>query len=466
MSNLIVEDCLRIIFAELQDDPGSLYSCILVNKYWCRIAVKILWKNPYGYKKISRNKLYNSIFNLLPITSKQYLLKDNTKSSLNIILNKPSFNYISFSSQIPPHFIYGMIRKLVWREFGFDKFDEFEQEIYKLIINNCMNLNYFYWNTTKPLYQYPGASTFFLQLPSLGIDLEFVNSEALFELAEICQNIEDLKLWCYNGDISGLIMFLDVQKNLQSLYLYFKGEVGQPMQLSEVIERKATTLKKLSMEPNINLLSPKFLPSLKNLRNLQLRNLVERIVKRQEWETYLSISSFPNLQSLETLNLSIHNDCMIIEKSHGNILEIKIFRNVRNYKFFVYHEKLLKTIANNCPKIEKLSIDIELQNLNEMKEILLKCSHLKSIYLLICNDGKFNCDELLEVLVNFSPTTLHEFTLSGKWIFSINALQSFFESWRNRFPIIFNQDIENVKKENKMIVKKYYDEGIIKETNL
>ncbi|RIA90118.1 hypothetical protein C1645_823809 [Glomus cerebriforme] len=459
MSNFINEDCLRIIFTKLQNDPDSLYSCILVNRFWCRIAVQILWKNPYGYKKISLKKLNNSIFNMLPITSKQYLLKDNIKSSLNINLNKPLFNYISFFSNISLHIIKDTMRG----EFRIDKFDEFEQEIYKLIINNCRNLNYFYWNTTKPLYQYPEASTFFFQLHSLGIDFRYVNSVTLFELAKICQNIKDLKLWYYDGDISGLIMFLDVQKDLQSLYLYFMEEVEQSMQLSEVIERKAITLKKFSIEPNIIFLPPKFLPSLKNLRHLELNNLVERIVKRQEWETYLSISSFPNLQSLGTLNLSIYIDCMIIEKSHGNILEIKIFRKEHNY---VNHEKLLKTIANHCPKIEKLSVNIEFQNLNEIREILLKCSQLKAINLLVYNVRNYNYDGLLEIFVKFSPITLCEFSLNGKWIFSIDALQSFFESWRNKTPIIFRQNAEYVEKENKIIIKKYYDEGIIKSTNL
>ena len=41
MSQLI-EDCLRIIFTELKNDSNSLYSCILVNRFWCLIGVRIL----------------------------------------------------------------------------------------------------------------------------------------------------------------------------------------------------------------------------------------------------------------------------------------------------------------------------------------------------------------------------------------------------------------------------------------
>jgi len=60
------------------------------------------------------------------------------------------------------------------------------------------------------------------QLYALNVDLEFVVSAELFEMARICPNIEDLKIWNCNGDLTGLIMFINTQKNLQSLYLYMK----------------------------------------------------------------------------------------------------------------------------------------------------------------------------------------------------------------------------------------------------
>ncbi|PKY51333.1 hypothetical protein RhiirA4_407346, partial [Rhizophagus irregularis] len=74
----LTEDCLRIIFIELKNDSNFLYSCILVNRYWCRIAIPILWKNPYNNKNISNNnKFYNTIINFLPENSKQFLLENN-----------------------------------------------------------------------------------------------------------------------------------------------------------------------------------------------------------------------------------------------------------------------------------------------------------------------------------------------------------------------------------------------------
>ncbi|KAF0399010.1 hypothetical protein F8M41_009793 [Gigaspora margarita] len=39
-------ECLLEILAFLQKDQGSLFSCLLINRHWCRITVPILWKEP------------------------------------------------------------------------------------------------------------------------------------------------------------------------------------------------------------------------------------------------------------------------------------------------------------------------------------------------------------------------------------------------------------------------------------
>ena len=60
-------DCLILLFNELQTDKNSLYSCLLVNKEWCKIVVPILWKE-YSYawyysyaNKEPNKKLFNTI---------------------------------------------------------------------------------------------------------------------------------------------------------------------------------------------------------------------------------------------------------------------------------------------------------------------------------------------------------------------------------------------------------------------
>ena len=43
-------DCLNDIFEYLEKDKFSLQSCLLVNRLWCEVAVRILWNNPWNFK--------------------------------------------------------------------------------------------------------------------------------------------------------------------------------------------------------------------------------------------------------------------------------------------------------------------------------------------------------------------------------------------------------------------------------
>ena len=43
-------DCLNDIFEYLEKDKFSLHSCLLVNRLWCEVAVRILWNNPWNFK--------------------------------------------------------------------------------------------------------------------------------------------------------------------------------------------------------------------------------------------------------------------------------------------------------------------------------------------------------------------------------------------------------------------------------
>ena len=43
-------DCLNEIFEYLEEDKITLHSCLLVNRLWCNISVRILWKNIWNFK--------------------------------------------------------------------------------------------------------------------------------------------------------------------------------------------------------------------------------------------------------------------------------------------------------------------------------------------------------------------------------------------------------------------------------
>src|SRR5437660_1116559 len=117
----LIEDCLRIIFTKLQYDRSSLYSCILVNRFWCQIAIPILWKDPEPFpyednSPPSHHKLYSTMIYFLPESSKQLLFDSNIILPSMAFSNKPLFNYISFVSKISAGFINQMINSLIKKD--------------------------------------------------------------------------------------------------------------------------------------------------------------------------------------------------------------------------------------------------------------------------------------------------------------------------------------------------------------
>src|ERR1043165_5480806 len=77
-------DCRNEIFEYLKEDKATLRSCLLVNRLWCEVSVRILWIN-------IRN--YNTLIACLPSESKEILSKNGIITST---LAAPRFNYPSF----------------------------------------------------------------------------------------------------------------------------------------------------------------------------------------------------------------------------------------------------------------------------------------------------------------------------------------------------------------------------------
>src|SRR5436190_721700 len=82
--SILPADCLNDIFEHLEDDKITLRSCLLVNRYWCKVSVRILWRS-------IRN--YNTLLACLPNESKEILYN---KGIITSILKPPTFNYASF----------------------------------------------------------------------------------------------------------------------------------------------------------------------------------------------------------------------------------------------------------------------------------------------------------------------------------------------------------------------------------
>ena len=78
-------DCLNGIFEYLEEDEATLRSCLLVNRLWCEVSVRILWK-------CIRN--YSTLIACLPNESKEILY--NNGIIIPTSTSPPMFNYAAF----------------------------------------------------------------------------------------------------------------------------------------------------------------------------------------------------------------------------------------------------------------------------------------------------------------------------------------------------------------------------------
>jgi hypothetical protein len=404
-------DCLILIFNELQADSKSLYSCLLVNKKWCHLVVPSLWEKHHNCKK----KYYNTILSCLPTSSKQLLFDNDIKLPLTILSKSPMFNYVSLCKFLKAYTIDNIIDFVFkaenLKEFNYlSKRNLLEQEVYKLFISQCKCIKELEWQTSQPLPSFPGALTCFSQLYELRIYLHYINSNNLYDMAQICKNLNILSVYDYCQDsIPGLISLIDAQRYLKSVsFLWHDIKKGTCEEISNALAKKGNTIIYLYLFGSVDVISHSFLTSLVNLKDLKIHHISGSYEGIKELQKYLAISNFPDLQSIDiSVNLSCFKElAMLIEKTKGNISYISVYtsnKSVRNTGM------LLKAISNYCPKIEHLNICHGHKDFIYLKSLLMNCRNLKRLFLNSLYDEVYGIRyELLGILTKFSPESIYK----------------------------------------------------------
>jgi hypothetical protein len=466
-------DCLILIFNNLWTDNNSLYSCLLVNKEWCHLIVPILWEKHCMHVGDENIKIIsNIIFSCLSTSSQQLLFDNDIKLPLTILSKSPMFNYVSFCKFLEAYVINKIINVVFKVEnLEFDKRNLLEQEVYKLFISQCKSIKSLGWKTYQPLPSFPGALTCFSQLYELSIDLYYVNSNNLYEMAQICKNLNTLYVYNYCQDIPGLISLIDTQRYLKNVSFYCDIKKGACEETSNALAKKGSTINHLTLQRSVGIISYSFLTSLINLKYLQIYRNSKIYKGIKELQEYLAISKFPDLQSLRFSNdFSCFKElAMLIEKTKGNISNVSIYTSNKSAE---NTGMLLKAISNHCPKIEHLHTYLGPKDLIYLESLLKNCKNLISIDLNSLNEINDIGDKLLDILTKFSPKSLNYIAISGDWEYSIDAFKQFFESYRERklcfFDISSNNNVigNYITIEHLNVVKEFFDEGIIEGSNL
>ncbi|PKY30751.1 hypothetical protein RhiirB3_447993 [Rhizophagus irregularis] len=459
------EDILYLVFKVMKDDKKTLYSCLLTNRTWCRIAVPILWKNPWNLKDSGWKQMLNVIISHLSNESRN-TLKNICIDLLPFLTNpyqKPLFDYISFCRHLDLVSIDYIILKFTNKESN----SILTNEIINLFINGSRKFTHLYipYNFNFQIHLIPEVRSCLSEIEFLSCNAN-INDDIMAGLADICKSIKKLEFFI-NDDNYGIIRLIEAQQNLFNLdlkshYLYDNDVIRN---LENSLIKHANTIQYLKISKGK--LYKKVLASFINLKVLELD------CGSNNWECLENLS-LPYLQILRTKNVPIKGLISLIENTKGYLIEIKIDNTYHN---IVDNKRIIQVIYEKCPNLIFLKSVLRNNNILEFENLLVNCQNLTGLYILTNEanlfiddysfsvDRTFDWDKLFEILNLSSPISLFKFKFKFNYFLSpkLNSLKLFFDNWKDRHSIYLQLSQIRCDIENLMVEK--YKSGIVKRFN-
>ncbi|PKC01783.1 hypothetical protein RhiirA5_426171 [Rhizophagus irregularis] len=460
-------DCLFEIFEYLANDKRSLYSCLLVNKLWCNISVRILWRDSTNYS----SRTFITLIKCLPNESKKIISK-------NIIIHPfpistPMFNYASFCKVLSIYEIQLKFKFLVRSPEYFIRDYIILIEILKLFMTQISSLKKLDIQLHKNLpntnfTSFPGAENCLKYITELQL-FSYINSEFFYNLSQYCHNIKSLIIeFCDNIISDGLKDFLfSIQKNLKYFYII---QSDKSPDLTDLVSSFTTKLYNTVNKFYYSTFNVSF-SFINNFTNLQLLE-IEHFDTTDVFEK-LAFFIFPYLKILRIDIYTINTKLAIkFLENNGKNLEEFTFCEMTGES-----DNLLNlAIAKFCINLKILSTGFKNNELESLKTVLNACKHLEFIKLWIGEVDLLNEKIALEMITNYSPKNLNRIELlyrhqSYTEKLHPEVLDSFFISWTKRLPyfpisiIIKRLDVTeslDTNEENMNIINKYIKLNVIK----
>ncbi|RIA84603.1 hypothetical protein C1645_832030 [Glomus cerebriforme] len=458
-------DCLNEIFEYLEKDKDTLYSCLLVNRLWCKTSVRILWRDGLDYNVWT----YNTLVACLPNESKE-ILYDNGIIISTPTSNPPMFNYPAFCkmlSIIRVNFHIELLllnQQSISSQYSCNNVYIVSQEIYKLYMSQIISLKElsFYQFSDINFTIYPGAKYCLKNLKELRCSSN-ISKTFFYHLSQICHNLSLLNIIFKNDISEGLKDLISVQKNLKYLIIT-QHDCYNLIDIIPIITTKLpNTLIKLYLYRGGHYLQ------WSKCLNLQELELSFDYNDFKDFEIFQYIK-FPKLQILKIQDSCPKYELLI------NFLEI----NGKNLKELYVgdiagdSDNLLNlSIAKFCINLKKLSIGFKNNEMDTLKIVFNNCQYLESIKIW-CGGEFLSEKEALEAVLKYSRNNVYELILYHVYYVQSELLpeelETFFINWSNRIPqksislIIINNDDSSLdaNDENIKIIDKYYKLGIIK----
>ncbi|GBB96339.1 hypothetical protein RclHR1_02730011 [Rhizophagus clarus] len=457
-------DCLNEIFEYIENDKGTLHSCLLVNRLWCEVSVRILWRNiwivnpvDYGHRLKVGSSILNTLIACLPNKSKTHLYEKGILNSTQIS-RTPLFDYASFCKVLSIHGI-GRIIVDVFKNHKY-----LAKEIIKMFMTKIplKKLSYYTNSNTVNLsfIRYPGAKDCLKNLSKFSCNSN-VKPAFFYKLSQICCNIQSLTIEFKSMVSNGLKDLISSQNNLKCLSLSQTYGVADWTGIIPSLSKHSNSLIKLKIYGNEYYRNKplSFVARFINLQELVLSFRYKYYF--DELNNKLQYITFSQLKILKFSYAYPDDDVLIkfLEINGKNLIEFYINSS----------DSLNLAIAKFCPNLRSLFTLFKSDKLETLKIILNNCQELESIETQYIYD-LLSEKELLDTLAKYSPKNfcrLILFNYSDSKLVP-KDLEEFFTNWKNRVPsksfsfIIRGWNSLGNKEGNMIVIEKYKKLGTIK----
>ncbi|RGB39437.1 hypothetical protein C1646_754485 [Rhizophagus diaphanus] len=464
MSKLI-PDIFALIIKQLENNRGTLFNCLLVNKLWCELTIPILWENCLSHNLKSRCivSLTKVLFAFLSEESKNLLIMNEIDLSF-IQTQRPLFEYITYCRSIVTFDVIEAINICYKSPLSINQEKIIESEFYDMILDKCSYLNHL--GISHKLRHDDHFMMNYMRLQDNLSNLveltctQYLDERIFYNLANICVNIKKLELEgsIVKNNSQGIIKLIEAQRKLE--YFIYSGQEGKNWDIycgmiGQALIKHKNTLKHL--HGKLDLCIPlNILDSFVNLESIVLGYYAKDM-------NDLRLVRLPKLRSLEFCRPMGVKE--LIQNTSGTLKTIKINNNfVKNTEDII---QIVIAVYQNCPKLEHLCISYFDTIIDALGDLLVHCNQLE--YIEIFSKYPFYIpsigDMVLNILSKSTSKKLERIEMKGSWKFSFESMKEFLNNRKERnYPLHFKFDISNdcLNEEFSNMIQSFVDDNVLR----
>ncbi|RIA81882.1 hypothetical protein C1645_881353 [Glomus cerebriforme] len=270
-------ELINEIIQYFQNDTSTLHSCILVNRLWCRLAIPLLWEDPFSIP-ITKNYHFIEIY--------LHSLNESDKTKLNeygidsnlLFPSSTLFNYPSFIKCLNTYKIIYSIEK--WVAIVRNLKTDVQPAIYNLLQNFKSSIKLIYKSLFKIFIENEVDLYTFEVILLASKDHDYFNNVCglILQNTNFIRNIKNLKLVIFgrNVTLSKIDTFLSLLssncKSISTLHFQFNRNEEIFKNFSSHIIKTQQNLKTISFD------SPLFHHLLLPLKNYNCSNTLKTVI--------------------------------------------------------------------------------------------------------------------------------------------------------------------------------------------